>query len=301
MKLRHLHTMAACVCTRWLRHLSLTGMVVALSVHLSGCGIGLGGEPASRPAAAFNDQRQVEWAFTQEGHHPEQLLIDSIESAERTLDVAIYSLTHPDIVKAIKEAHQRGVAVRLITDKSQLAGKSQTEAAKILGSAGVPMKVNTHSGLMHHKMTVVDQRSITTGSFNYSKAASTRNDELLMLIHDEQIAASFAQHFDSLWNNAKKFESIDLRIAQDPAPEISEAEPDTEVGPGIDPGAGASLPQAGGADDSCDRPMIKGNISSNGEKIYHLPDGLYYERTVAEEMFCSVEAAELQGYRVSSR
>ncbi|MFP7487569.1 thermonuclease family protein [Priestia filamentosa] len=46
---------------------------------------------------------------------------------------------------------------------------------------------------------------------------------------------------------------------------------------------------------------IKGNISSSGEKIYHMPGSAYYDRTIAEEMFCSTSEAENHGYRVSQR
>ncbi|MGM7701300.1 thermonuclease family protein [Pseudalkalibacillus sp. Hm43] len=49
---------------------------------------------------------------------------------------------------------------------------------------------------------------------------------------------------------------------------------------------------------ACD---IKGNINSDGEKIYHMPDGAYYEVTKAEEMFCSEKEAEKAGFRPSSR
>lgn len=48
-------------------------------------------------------------------------------------------------------------------------------------------------------------------------------------------------------------------------------------------------------------PTIKGNITSDGEKIYHLPDGQYYESTKAEEMFCTEDEAIKAGYRKSQR
>ncbi|MGM7637373.1 thermonuclease family protein [Bacillus sp. Hm123] len=46
---------------------------------------------------------------------------------------------------------------------------------------------------------------------------------------------------------------------------------------------------------------IKGNISSSGEKIYHVPGGQSYKATKAEEMFCTKEAAEAAGYRAAKR
>ncbi|WP_440176988.1 phospholipase D-like domain-containing protein, partial [Bacillus subtilis] len=67
---------------------------------------------------------------------------------------------------------------------------------KILGSAGISMKSNQHSGLMHLKMIIVDREVISTRSFNFSKAAATRNDENLMIIRDNQVAKSFSQNLN---------------------------------------------------------------------------------------------------------
>lgn len=42
--------------------------------------------------------------------------------------------------------------------------------------------------------------------------------------------------------------------------------------------------------------VIKGNINSKGNKIYHMPGQRDYENTVAEEMFCTKEEAEEAGF-----
>lgn len=51
---------------------------------------------------------------------------------------------------------------------------------------------------------------------------------------------------------------------------------------------------------------IKGNISSSGEKIYHMPGQQYYDVTqintsVGEKYFCTPEEAEQAGFRASQR
>ena len=51
---------------------------------------------------------------------------------------------------------------------------------------------------------------------------------------------------------------------------------------------------------------IKGNISSKGEKIFHLPGGIYYDRTKiskqkGERWFCTVSEALNAGWRQSKR
>jgi hypothetical protein len=52
----------------------------------------------------------------------------------------------------------------------------------------------------------------------------------------------------------------------------------------------------------CDDPLIKGNLTTyDGEKIYHVPGDAYYDRTIAEEMFCTEDDAIKAGYRKSLR
>lgn len=54
--------------------------------------------------------------------------------------------------------------------------------------------------------------------------------------------------------------------------------------------------------EGCDDPQIKGNLTTyNGEKIYHVPGGQFYNVTDAEEMFCTEEEAEAAGFRKSER
>ena len=52
--------------------------------------------------------------------------------------------------------------------------------------------------------------------------------------------------------------------------------------------------------------LIKGNISSSGEKIYHIPGGDYYNKTVVDESkgerwFCSEAEAQAAGWRKSKK
>jgi len=52
---------------------------------------------------------------------------------------------------------------------------------------------------------------------------------------------------------------------------------------------------------SSDKKLIKGNINSKGEKIYHVPGGAYYNKTNPEEWFKTEAEAEAAGYRKSKR
>lgn len=275
-------------------------LILMLIGLLTGCA--LDGGPAKQASVGELKDGQAEWAFTQADQHPEQQLVAIIDGAQQTLDIAIYSLTYPDIVQAIKSAAQRGVKVRIITDSTQSKGKSQQEALKLLGSAGIPMKINTHSGLMHLKMTVADGQVATTGSFNYSKAASTTNDEVFVAFHDAEIARSFDEQFESMWNDEKNFETLQASIAMpDNGSKASGGGETEEQEASVGTVADFKGASSASAISSCPNPQIKGNINSKGDKIYHVPGGAQYEQTKPEETFCTEEEAIAAGYRKANR
>jgi phosphatidylserine/phosphatidylglycerophosphate/cardiolipin synthase-like enzyme len=91
-------------------------------------------------------------------------------------------------VKAIEKAHKRGVQVRIIMDHQEAQNKFQAQELKMLREKGIPIKENTHRGLIHLKVTIADKSVVTTGSFNYTTAASITNDEVPVVIHDPEMA-----------------------------------------------------------------------------------------------------------------
>jgi phosphatidylserine/phosphatidylglycerophosphate/cardiolipin synthase-like enzyme len=165
---------------------------------------------APHPAQTYTDHQiaapdHVAYAFTQAGQHPEALLEEVIGSAKTSLDIAIYSITKKDILDAILSAKARGVNVRVITDRQEARGKYQAADLRRLRDAGIPVKVNTHPGLMHLKVTIADQSVLTTGSYNYTVAASTTNDEVLVVIRDPAIAKEWDAQFERMWDDTSQF------------------------------------------------------------------------------------------------
>ena len=150
-------------------------------------------------ATASVQSKNTEIFFPRAGTDPAPILANLYSKSSLSIDCAIYSLTHPVIVQAMKDAHNKGIRVRVITDKSQAAGKAQTAAINNLVQIGVPVKISTHSGSMHLKMSIVDQRWLTTGSYNYSLAASNSNDEMFVVIDDSVLATGCLLEFNKIW------------------------------------------------------------------------------------------------------
>lgn len=127
-------------------------------------------------------------------------LITQIDGAQKTLHIAIYSFTHDEIADAVIKAKERGVEVKVIFDYDQ-SNNSSSDDEK-LSDAGVNITRRKSPGYMHNKFAIIDGRIVSTGSFNYSQNADTRNEENLVFISDAGVADRFERDFNLLWDLA---------------------------------------------------------------------------------------------------
>lgn len=149
----------------------------------------------------------ISYYFPKDGGQPDKHLINIIDSAKSNLDIAIYSLTKPDIVQSIVNAKKRGLNVRIITDSKESESNSEAKELSLLKGAGIPIKINTHIGLMHLKVTIADNSTVTTGSYNYTNAATYENDEVLVVLKDNKTAKDFEKEFNRMWNDTNNFKA----------------------------------------------------------------------------------------------
>lgn len=125
-------------------------------------------------------------------------LLQWLNAARSSLDVAVFSITCDELADALLAAHSRGVRVRIISDNDQMATRgSDVERLK---AAGVPVKVDNSPAHMHNKFAVLDGRFVLTGSFNWTRAGVLENQENVLILDSPQTAAKYKQQFDRLWN-----------------------------------------------------------------------------------------------------
>lgn len=139
--------------------------------------------------------------------HPKDILIRALQEAEQSLDIAICALTDLDILLEIVKAHRRGVEVQIITDTNQFnTDKCQQRMVSELVSEGIPVKMNIQSeATMHLKVTVVDNKMVTVGSFNFTTTSVSKHEEVLVRIDDVATARDWHGHFNYMWNDRKRY------------------------------------------------------------------------------------------------
>ena len=135
----------------------------------------------------------------------EDAIINYINSSKETIDIAVYSINNDKIVNALKNAYDRGIKLRILTDRLQASAKS----SKVIDlyRYGINIRVNSKHKIEHNKFAVYDQKVASTGSFNWTNTASNKNSEnCVFIIRNKSAVKEYANRFEYLWilNTKKK-------------------------------------------------------------------------------------------------
>jgi phosphatidylserine/phosphatidylglycerophosphate/cardiolipin synthase-like enzyme len=126
-------------------------------------------------------------------------IVQEIQRARSSIDIAIYTFTRNEIAEALIAARKRGVSIRVVADadEAEMAG---SEIDK-MENAGITVKhiEGTGGGIMHDKYAIFDHRLLLTGSYNWSTAAEDDNDENALFIVDQSLVAAYGSAFEALW------------------------------------------------------------------------------------------------------
>jgi phosphatidylserine/phosphatidylglycerophosphate/cardiolipin synthase-like enzyme len=140
-------------------------------------------------------------------------LVSFVRSAMRTLDVAIYDFqagsgATASVAEALEEAARRGVSVRLVfnVERESSAGdpRSPRSAPERIDGLDVPTRgVSGNGALMHHKYVVRDAAHVWTGSTNWTDDAFGREENVVVRVESEAIAAAYGRNFGELWERGR--------------------------------------------------------------------------------------------------
>jgi len=133
----------------------------------------------------------------------DSLLVEFIRSAKKSVDVAVFDVTHPQIVHELLVAARR-IPVRIVVDRRQARGKHSLVSTFV--KAGANVRAGVQRGIMHHKFIIVDGEKLETGSFNFTVGASQRNQENQVYLNREDLVRRYQERFEKIWK-----ESRDLR------------------------------------------------------------------------------------------
>ena len=121
----------------------------------------------------------------------------------------MYTFSDGDIAQAMvdKATGSPAVEVQGVFDKEQ--GQASYSRLADFTSAGVPVKLDTFSGLLHNKLIIIDRGGpdprVITGSYNLTASAEEDNDENIVIIHSGALADEYYTIFEGACKTAWKF------------------------------------------------------------------------------------------------
>ncbi len=124
-----------------------------------------------------------------------EAVVRELEKARRSVYVQAYSFTSAPIAKALVEAKRRGVLVIVLLDKSQRTEKYSS--ATFVKNEGITTLIDDKHAIAHNKVMILDESTVITGSFNFTKAAEDSNAENLLVIVDRVLAAKYLTNWRS--------------------------------------------------------------------------------------------------------
>ena len=133
----------------------------------------------------------------------EDALVDAIEATEISLDIAAFELNSEAIFRAILDAHERGVSVRIVTDDEHGLHNKNDPALRSLRDEGIAMVDDGRSGLMHNKFVIIDGETVWTGSWNYTVNGTYRNNNNVFVMDNEMAALAYQAEFDEMFLRAE--------------------------------------------------------------------------------------------------
>jgi phosphatidylserine/phosphatidylglycerophosphate/cardiolipin synthase-like enzyme len=166
-------------------------------------------EPPPTAAPAGQDWWEVYFTDPATINDPDKLtgsipekLIERIDNAQQSIHIAAFEFNLSPVAQALIAAHKRGVEVQWVTDDENGLGADGEEGHgqfAMLKKAGIKVKDDQSSALMHNKFVIFDKQMVWTGSSNLTVNGNFRNNNNVIVIKSPEVAAMYEREFAEMW------------------------------------------------------------------------------------------------------
>ncbi len=142
-----------------------------------------------------------------------EALKKSLASAQKEIQISIYSFTNKELAKVLRNQARNGVQIKIIYD-AETNIKNSHSTIGYLGALkniqvcllkGKKAAQKDYYGLMHQKMALIDQKQIIFGSANWSKGAFENNYEILYLSDSKHLISKARIAFSKMLEKCRPY------------------------------------------------------------------------------------------------
>lgn len=137
-----------------------------------------------------------------------RMLVKYIVNAQKTIDIAAYGIDdNPTIIRALINAQERGVKIRIVADKNtknEIPYKTNLLERFfkniVYDTDNETLSVKDKNSLMHNKFLIFDDNTVYTGSLNIAQNdLSGYNSNISLLIKSPQIVQIYKNEFEQMY------------------------------------------------------------------------------------------------------
>jgi len=145
-----------------------------------------------------NINNPEDWQGSIEGR-----LIEKINAAQISIHIVSFEFDLTPVAEALIAAKQRGVDVRWVTD-DEFGIESDEEPGHgqfaLMEAAGIEVRADTRSALMHNKFWIFDNELVWTGSTNITENGIFKQDNNTIVIQSPELAVIYEREFQEMWD-----------------------------------------------------------------------------------------------------
>jgi phosphatidylserine/phosphatidylglycerophosphate/cardiolipin synthase-like enzyme len=129
-------------------------------------------------------------------------IITLLQGAQQSIHFMAASFTSEEIGNVIIEAADNGILVSGVMDSGQVNSNEGTRY-DFFKQSMLDVRLDGIDGQMHHKVIIIDEKIVITGSYNFTNSAEDHNDENVVIIFDEDAAAQYMLEFLRVYGMAQ--------------------------------------------------------------------------------------------------
>jgi len=115
-----------------------------------------------------------------------------LRGAKQSIYFIFFSFTDKEVAEMLIELHKKGIIVRGMLEDTQ---NTEWSSYGDMKNAGIDIQLDGTKSILHHKVFIIDNETVITGSYNPTKNGNERNDENLLILHNKDIALKYTEEF----------------------------------------------------------------------------------------------------------
>src|SRR6266508_4182192 len=143
---------------------------------------------------------QVEVYFSPEDGVAKYVL-GRLNAAKKSIHLMAFSYTANTIADAMIAKVKAGLPVRGVFERQNAGGTGS--AFSRLRQGGVDVLEDGNCYILHHKVIIIDERTVIPGSYNFTGSAERDNDENLVIVDDAALARAYLDEFQRVYAQAE--------------------------------------------------------------------------------------------------